>query len=87
LADAAVVVLDEATGALDPRSEAAVLKGYEALLRDRTVVLITHRRELARQAERVVVVEGGRVVDDGPADRLEAAGGAFQRLFEDVRSP
>jgi ATP-binding cassette subfamily B protein len=84
LADPAVVVMDEATGALDPRSEEAVLKGYEVLLRDRTVVVITHRRELARQADRVIVIEGGRVVDDGPPKKLEAAGGPFRGLFRDA---
>ena len=84
LADPAVVVMDEATGALDPRSEEAVLKGYEVLLRNRTVVVITHRRELARQADRVIVIEGGRVVDDGPPKKLEAAGGPFRGLFRDA---
>jgi len=84
LADPAVVVMDEATGALDPRSEEAVLKGYEVLLRNRTVVVITHRRELARQADRVIVIEGGRVVDDGPPKKLEASGGPFRGLFRDA---
>ena len=82
LADPAVIVLDEATGALDPRTETAVLRGYEALLRGRTTVTITHRRGLALHADRVVVVEGGRIVDDGPPRELEAAGGAFRGLFE-----
>jgi ATP-binding cassette subfamily B protein len=82
LADPSVIVLDEATGALDPRSEATVMRGYESLLHGRTVVLITHRRELARQAERVVVIEGGKIVDDGAPKDLEAAvDGAFNDLF------
>ncbi|MGD8728877.1 MAG: ABC transporter ATP-binding protein [Gemmatimonadota bacterium] len=81
LADPSVIILDEATGSLDPRSEAVVLESYDALLRGRTTVLITHRRDLALQAERVIVVERGRIVDDGPPRELDAAGGAFPGLF------
>jgi len=81
LADPTVLVLDEATGALDPASEAAVLRGYEALMRGRTTVVITHRLELARQADRVVVVKDGRIVEDGPPEVLEARGAGFRDLF------
>lgn len=84
LADPAVLVLDEATGALDPSSEAAVLKGYDRVMRGRTTILITHRLDLARQAERVVVIENGRVAEDGPPEILEAEGKAFRQLFLDV---
>ncbi|MDE0731251.1 MAG: ABC transporter ATP-binding protein, partial [Longimicrobiales bacterium] len=56
LAEPSVLIFDEATGALDPMSEAAVLSGYDALMRGRTTVLITHRIDLARQADRVVVL-------------------------------
>lgn len=88
LADPAVLVLDEATGALDPATEATVASGYEAVMRGRTTVIITHRLELARRADRVVVLEGGKIVEDGTAtallDRVESsfsglfAGGALQ---------
>jgi ATP-binding cassette subfamily B protein len=84
LADPTVLVLDEATGALDPSSEAAVLAGYERVMKGRTTIVITHRLDLARQAERVVVIERGRIVEDGPASVLEAEGRAFRRLFLDV---
>lgn len=84
LSDPAVIVLDEATGALDPSSEAAVLDGYERVMKGRTTILITHRLDLARQAERVVVIEGGRLVEDGPPRDLEASGRAFRQLFLDV---
>ncbi len=81
LADPAVLVFDEATGALDPASEAQVLEGYAALMHGRTTVLITHRPELARRAERAVVLRDGRVVQDGrPAD-LDSRPGAFRALF------
>jgi ATP-binding cassette subfamily B protein len=81
LADAAVLVLDEATGALDPATEAQVVAGYQAVMRGRTTLVITHRLELARLADRVVVLEEGRAVEQGSADELLARGGAFARLF------
>lgn len=84
LADPAVLVMDEATGALDPSSEAVVLQGYERVLRDRTTILITHRLDLARQAERVVVLEDGRIREDGPPDLLEEKGRRFREIFVDV---
>jgi ABC-type multidrug transport system fused ATPase/permease subunit len=84
LADPAVLVLDEATGALDPSSEQVVLRGYAEVMRGRTTILITHRLELARLAERVVVIRDGRVVEDGPPSRLEVEGEAFRRLFLDA---
>ena len=81
LSDPAVLVFDEATGALDPASEAQVLEGYAALMRGRTTVLITHRPELARRAERAVVIRDGRVAQDGrPAD-LDDRPGPFRTLF------
>jgi ATP-binding cassette, subfamily B, bacterial len=84
LAEPSVVVLDEATGALDPSSEAAVLDGYDRVMRGRTTVIITHRLDLARQAERVIVVRDGRIAEDGPPVLLEAEGEAFRALFLDV---
>ncbi|MXW65989.1 MAG: ATP-binding cassette domain-containing protein, partial [Gemmatimonadales bacterium] len=81
LADPAVLVFDEATGALDPASEAQVLEGYAALMRGRTTVLITHRPELARRAERVVVLRDGRVAQDGRPAELDGRPGAFRTLF------
>jgi ATP-binding cassette subfamily B protein len=81
LADPAVLVLDEATGAIDPATEAQVMSGYEAVMRGRTTIVISHRLEPARRADRVVVVDGGRVIEDGPADALIARRGAFADLF------
>ena len=86
LAEPSVLIFDEATGALDPMSEAAVLSGYDALMRGRTTVLITHRIDLARQADRVVVLKNGRVAEDGRLSDLETQGTAFRDLFLDVRT-
>ncbi len=82
LADPAVLVLDEATGALDPATEAQVVAGYEAVMRDRTTIIITHRLELARRAERVVVLDNGRFVEEGTAESLLLRGDAFAGLFQ-----
>lgn len=81
LANPAVLVLDEATGALDPASEGRVLEGYDALMRGRTTVLITHRPELAMRAERAIMIRDGAIVEDGrPSDLIKRAG-PFQTLF------
>jgi ATP-binding cassette subfamily B protein len=84
LADPAVLIMDEATGALDPSAEAAVLDGYERVMNGRTVLLITHRLDVARRAERVVVLAKGRIREDGPPPTLEGEGTAFRELFLDV---
>ncbi|MFI5312509.1 MAG: ABC transporter ATP-binding protein, partial [Gemmatimonadales bacterium] len=81
LADPAVLVLDEATGSLDPATEAQVVTGYEAVMRGRTTIVITHRLELARRAERVVVLDGGRIVEEGSAESLLSRGETFAALF------
>lgn len=78
--DPAVVVLDEPTSGLDAESEEAVVTGLERLLAGRTTVLVTHSMRLARRADRVVVVEGGRVVEAGAPAELLAGRGAFRQL-------
>ena len=84
LSDPTVLVLDEATGALDPSSESAVFRGYDDLMRGRTTVVITHRIDLARQADRVIVIKNGRIAEDGPPSLLESKGVLFRDLFMDV---
>ena len=81
LAAPSVLVLDEPTAALDPESEQQVAEGFEAVMRGRTTVLITHRAALARRADRVAVLDGARVVEEGAPDELMARGGRFAELF------
>jgi ATP-binding cassette subfamily B protein len=63
LANPAVLVLDEPTSALDPETERVVAEGFETFMRGRTTIVITHRRELASRAERVVVLDGARLAE------------------------
>jgi ATP-binding cassette, subfamily B, bacterial len=81
LANPTVLVLDEPTAALDPESERHVTEGYRSVMRGRTTLLITHRRDLVMQADHVVVLDGARVVETGTPHELEARGGVFARLF------
>ena len=81
LADPAVLVLDEPTAALDPVSERQVVAGYEAVMKRRTTILITHRLELACQADRVVVLDGARIIESGTPSELRLLRGSFAKLF------
>ena len=80
LRDPAVVLLDEPTTGLDAASERTVVASLERLLEGRTTVLVTHSLRLARRADQVVVLEGGRVVEQGSPRRLLAAPSRFRRL-------
>ncbi|MFF4772417.1 ABC transporter ATP-binding protein [Microtetraspora fusca] len=80
LADPAVLILDEATSSLDVPSERLVQRALRTILADRTAVIIAHRLSTVEIADRVLVMERGRVVEDGPPDRLVAGAGRFARL-------
>ncbi|MEC8952239.1 MAG: ABC transporter ATP-binding protein [Acidobacteriota bacterium] len=82
LAAPAVLVLDEPTASLDPSMTKQVMTGYEALMRGRTTIVVSHRLELARQADRVVVLDGANVVEQGAPSELMARAGPFVRLFD-----
>jgi ATP-binding cassette subfamily B protein len=85
LADPAVLVLDEPTSALDPVAERLVVEGYQAVMRTRTTILISHRFELASKADRVLVIDGARVVEQGSPADLAAREGVFAALFAVAR--
>jgi ATP-binding cassette subfamily B protein len=81
LVDPDILLLDEATAALDPATEAAVLVASERLLRKRTAVLVAHRLATAARADLVVVMHGGRVVEQGTHQALLAADGRYARMW------
>jgi ATP-binding cassette subfamily B protein len=81
LANPSLLVLDEPTAALDPISERAVVDGYRAVMRGRTTLIISHRREVAMSADRVVVLQGAQAVQVGRPDELIVREGAFATLF------
>ncbi|GCE76901.1 ABC transporter [Cellulomonas biazotea] len=83
LADPALLILDEATSSLDVPGEVQVQEGLRTLLADRTAVVIAHRLSTVMGADRVLVVDAGRVVEDGSPADLVAAGGRFAALHAD----
>src|SRR5690606_30357504 len=80
LADPAVLILDEATSSLDVPSERLVQRALRTILADRTAVIIAHRLSTVEIADRVLVVEGGRIVEDGPPGELVERAGRFANL-------
>ena len=82
LRDTPVLLLDEPTSALDARSEALVQEALGRLTRDRTTLVIAHRLETVRAAHRIVVLDAGRVVDQGTHEELAARGGLYAGLLE-----
>lgn len=82
LADPTVLILDEATSSLDAPTEALVQRGLEELLGKRTAFIIAHRLSTVMIADRVLVVEGGQIVEDGSPDELINTGGQFSQLHQ-----
>ncbi|MFP4274946.1 MAG: ATP-binding cassette domain-containing protein, partial [Paracoccaceae bacterium] len=80
LRDAPVLLLDEATSALDAESERAVQQAVDRLSADRTTIIVAHRLATVKKADRIIVLEDGRIVAQGSHDRLVAEGGLYARL-------
>jgi ATP-binding cassette subfamily B protein len=81
LKDAPILLLDEATAALDSESEEAIREALARLMHGRTVIAIAHRLATLRNFDRVVVLQSGRIVEDGPPDRLMQGGGPYRELI------
>ena len=83
LTGAPILIMDEATSSLDSESEAAIQAAMERLIEGRTAIVIAHRLSTVRAMDRILVFDGGRIVEDGPHDALVARpGGMYRRLFE-----
>jgi ABC-type multidrug transport system fused ATPase/permease subunit len=82
LVDPRVLILDEATSNLDAESEAQVQEALARLMRGRTTLVVAHRLSTVRDADRIVVIHGGKVAESGRHAELMAAGGLYKRLVE-----
>jgi ATP-binding cassette subfamily B protein len=82
LRDAQLLILDEPTAALDARAEREVFERFAELTRGKTTLLISHRFSTVRMADRILVLEGGKIAEEGPHDRLMNDGGRYAEMFE-----
>jgi subfamily B ATP-binding cassette protein MsbA len=80
--DPPILIFDEATSALDTESETAVRRAIANLLKDRTALIVAHRLSTVRDADRIVVVDDGRIVDAGRHEELLERGGLYRRLYD-----
>jgi ATP-binding cassette, subfamily B, bacterial len=87
LADPAILILDDATSSIDARIEEAIHDGLRAVMADRTTLLIAHRRSTLHLADRIVVIDGGRVAESGTHEELMERSGLYRNLLSGLEAP
>ena len=83
--DAPIIVLDEATANVDPENEADLMKAIDALTKEKTIIMIAHRLKTVRNADQIVVIDGGKIVQQGTHDMLMQADGIYRSFVESRR--
>jgi ATP-binding cassette subfamily B protein len=81
LKDPAIFILDEATASVDPFTEAQIQEGLEMVMRDRTAIIIAHRLSTVRHADRILVMDQGRIIEEGSHEALLERGGHYADLY------
>jgi ABC-type multidrug transport system fused ATPase/permease subunit len=87
LKDAPILLLDEPTSALDPTTEAAIMETIKELMRGRTTLIVTHRLATIHNVDQIVVLEHGRIVEQGRGPELVAKGGVYAKLYASGNYP
>ena len=85
LKDAPIVILDEATSALDAENEHEILAAIDELTRNKTVIMIAHRMKTVRNADHIIALENGTIVQEGTHEQLMAEGGLYERFVKERR--
>ena len=83
--DSPIIVLDEATANVDPENEADLMKAIDALTKEKTIIMIAHRLKTVRNADQIIVIDGGHIAQQGTHNELMQTDGIYRRFVESRR--